>query len=1003
MITKAIKFCFLLAGCLVLLGNSTNGLYKLNRVITVRDGLPQSYVSGVFQDEKGFLWVSTLNGLGRYDGRQFKHHQQTATDTGGISGNIILHLLYTGNNEALLCYMDGRIDRFNTITGKVTHLWRNKAFEIFAGETNFFRTLVSNHKGYCWMMSGDGGVFEINLEKTSVRHFFVPASKGHEPVLGISTMNDSLLMLGKSSLFVYHTGDKRITVRPYPFGSIEMFKMAPDNVYSPGVRKNGDLIIADAGGIKIWNPASNIFQSVPFTRRYSPGKLTAEFDRSGNYYFELDTGIAVLGPDNSLLKWPREDRQAKGIPTSIYVDRSGVLWVGTNGFGLRQYNFSKAGLPGYENHRSFVRDVLIQAGIAPQLINRTFLSNSVPFANRTTTYKDAIWVADAYRYRSEPQLVLCKSGNVSVKTFRNAQSSKKELAHAILFLTTTKQGGLWAIDQKYQLLQFDEQGQTFRLFPAAVIGRGEEINGLVTDDGKSFYISTNKGLCRYNIMSGKTEVLTSFLPTKELMHIANDPVSPQTLWIGTLSYGMIRFDKETKQVTVFSTATGLPNNTIYSILPVTDSILWCSSNKGIFAFNKNNEQVRSFTSRDGLTDDEFNRYYYMKLPGGELAFGGPLGYTVFDPLQLANDTFDPQISVTDLTVMNLPAAGIANGDGILHLRYDQNFITAVFAAMEFDFPEKLQYRYRLDGLDKDWVLIGNDNKAAYTSLPPGEYMLQLNATNTAGKWSSNTTRIKISISPPFWKTWWFYVLISLAVTGMLYSFLKMRIISIKKAQAQELLFEKKAIELHAAALRAQMNPHFIFNCLNSIKALIQEKHNKEAVTYLTTFSVLIRRQLNNTRNEISLQDELETCKLYLKLEAMRFDDRISFDITVDEDEQLMQTPVPPLILQPIIENAIIHGLLPAENGGQVKIKVYRDDIYCVCEIEDNGIGRAAAQINKQNSSRLHQSEGIHLLQERITMHNRINPDTGSLETIDLFKPGGEPAGTLVIIKFNLSI
>jgi sensor histidine kinase YesM len=244
--------------------------------------------------------------------------------------------------------------------------------------------------------------------------------------------------------------------------------------------------------------------------------------------------------------------------------------------------------------------------------------------------------------------------------------------------------------------------------------------------------------------------------------------------------------------------------------------------------------------------------------------------------------------------------------------------------------------------------------------------------------------------------------IAVLVLMAIYLFLSVRIRSVKRAHAQKLQFEREAVKLHAMALRARMNPHFIFNCLNSIKALIQEKQDKKAIDYLTTFVTLIRKQLNNTNNEISLQDELETCRLYLELEAMRFDGRIGWQIHVD-DELLGQASIPPLTLQPIVENAVVHGLLPREEGGQVRIRVYRDGPFVSCEIEDNGIGRAAAAVYQQKSSRLHQSKGLHLLEERITVHNRLNQGFSSLQTTDLFGPDGSASGTRVIIQFNTEL
>ncbi len=531
---------------------------------------------------------------------------------------------------------------------------------------------------------------------------------------------------------------------------------------------------------------------------------------------------------------------------------------------------------------------------------------------------------------------------------------------------------------------------------------GEELNGMTADGESAFYITTTRNLIRADTL-GRTEELTSLLPSKELLTVSKDHDNGNILWIGTLSDGLIRLDKTTRQARVFSMATGLPNNTIYSILEGSDHQLWCSSNKGIFAFNKQLHTARSFTSGNGLIDNEFNRFYYMALPGGDLAFGGPMGYTIFHPSKLETDNFDPPITLTGMEVINRPRQDtLLSTLSDMHLRYDQNSITAAFAAMQFDFPEKLQYRHRLEGFDKTWVLTGNENKAYYTSLPPGSYTLLLNASNTDGKWSQQVRRIRIVIDPPFWRTWWFYSVVVLLAGLLVYLLLRQRISSLKKAYRQQLQFERKAMELQAMALRARMNPHFIFNCLNSIKALIQEKENKKAIDYLTSFVTLIRKQLSHTSNKMTLQEELDTCRLYLRLEAMRFDGRIAYEFDIADNVQPEQVMVPPLILQPVIENAVVHGLIPVEEGGLVSIRVYREGQYIVCSVEDNGIGRAASAAHRRSSSRLHESEGVRMLEERIFIHNRLNECSGSLETIDLYE-AGQPCGTRVILKFDTGL
>jgi ligand-binding sensor domain-containing protein len=1014
MVRRVLKFLLFFAMAYDRLDGLAAQTPDISRIWTVKDGLPQSFISGMCQDNDGFLWIATLNGFCRCDGRTFKYYRHTYADGGAIGGNIILQLFDAGNDQLLLCYMDGRIELFNTVTEGVTPLWKDKTFDVLRPEAPYFKSLIHDDRGICWMMADDGGIFRLDLSGHSVTHFTLPGLQLHEPVLGLCYRRNSLLLFTKTELSVRDSTGRQVKAIPYPFRSLNTFGTAGVMVYSPGIRDNGDLIIPDSGGIKIWNIEKGFSMTVPFPRIKRRSRLIAQFDQAGNYYFESDDGMYLLRPDNRLIKWPLPDPAVEGLLTSICIDQSGVLWAGTNGYGLRQYNLSMTGMHGYRDRSTFVIDVLSHYGSSPSPARtpETFLNRSVAFANRCVSFKDSIWIVDVNQLQASPTLALFTHNRVSVLTFHNEEARSENPAlrkapqaqhelHKIIFLAFTRKGSLWGIDQHFFLVRFDLRRHSFRVFPRPVqLDPGEELNGMTADGESSFYITTTQNLVRADTL-GQTDRLTSLLPTKELLTVSKDHDDDNILWIGTLSDGLIRLDRTTRQTQVFSIATGLPNNTIYSVVEGDDHRLWCSSNKGIFAFDKQLHSARSFTSRDGLIDDEFNRFYYISLPDGHLAFGGPMGYTIFDPLELKTDNFDPSIVLTGLSIINRPRQyALLRTLSELDLPHDQNSITAEFAAMQFDFPEKLQYRYMLEGFDKTWVLAGNENKAYYTSLPPGNYTLLLNASNTSGKWSSHIRRIRIMITPPFWQTWWFYTTVLLFLGLLVYSFLQLRIRRLKKAHRQQLHFERQAMELHAMALRARMNPHFIFNCLNSIKALIQEKEDKKAISYLTSFVVLIRKQLNNTSDRISLREELDTCRLYLQLEAMRFDGRIAYEFDIADTVQPEQIMVPPLILQLVVENAVVHGLIPLEEGGLVRIGVYREGRYTICSIEDNGIGRVASGANRRRSSPLHESRGVQMLEERIRIHNRLNERAGSIGIADLYGPGGQPSGTRVILKFD---
>jgi LytS/YehU family sensor histidine kinase len=225
--------------------------------------------------------------------------------------------------------------------------------------------------------------------------------------------------------------------------------------------------------------------------------------------------------------------------------------------------------------------------------------------------------------------------------------------------------------------------------------------------------------------------------------------------------------------------------------------------------------------------------------------------------------------------------------------------------------------------------------------------------------------------------------------------------SIRREEKEKARIKIQMLELEAYALRAQMNPHFIFNCLNSIKSLIQQHDEVKSVTYLTTFSKLIRTLFNNAdKKEISLFDEIETCKLYLQLEAMRFDAKFSYSVNVDENTDLKSIQVPALIIQPFIENAIWHGIVPRKSSGHVSLNVVKK--YSVIEIiiDDDGIGRESSQQNKSTGGLAHQSKGVNLTQSRLELNNLLQQRQAKLEIIDKKDENGKATGTTVMIKIK---
>ncbi len=210
------------------------------------------------------------------------------------------------------------------------------------------------------------------------------------------------------------------------------------------------------------------------------------------------------------------------------------------------------------------------------------------------------------------------------------------------------------------------------------------------------------------------------------------------LWISSLNAGIVKLNKNTGRIQTFDRQKGLLDNAVYCMLQDSLGNLWCSSNSGIFRFDTKKYQSKKFFSADGAPDIEFNRYHCLRLPDGSFSFAGSEKYTVFNANEFASDTFNPVIAITDLKVNNKEARIPVLSSNLKNItfKYDQNFITVEFSALEYKQPEQTEYRYMLSGIDKDWVYSGTRNIAQYTNLSPGKYVLYLSATNASGKWSS---------------------------------------------------------------------------------------------------------------------------------------------------------------------------------------------------------------------------------------------------------------------------
>ncbi len=362
-------------------------------------------------------------------------------------------------------------------------------------------------------------------------------------------------------------------------------------------------------------------------------------------------------------------------------------------------------------------------------------------------------------------------------------------------------------------------------------------------------------------------------------------------------------------------------------------------------------------------------------------------------------TTDSTQYIPEIPFVHITGVRINQRDTLLQalyqLDYSQQFIQIHFVGLIKNSPSAMQYKYRIN-TSEEWKYSSSPT-ATYSSLKPGEYAFTVFAMSDDGIWSETPAIVTFIIRPPFWQTPTFYVfmLVFMVITiASAWGIIQYRK---KKARRNREEMQKRILQSELQALRAQMNPHFTFNTLSSIQNFIHSKNTDDAVVYLSKFAKLMRSIMDNSRKPlVSLSSELTALELYMQLEQVRLDNKFSFSIHTDADIESETEEIPPMLLQPYVENAIWHGVTHKEGPGHIAITVSKKPGMLVCSIVDNGIGReASAAINRQKAG--HNSKGMSITKERLTIINAMHNSPLSVTIIDLKDKDSKPAGTRVEI------
>lgn len=387
--------------------------------------------------------------------------------------------------------------------------------------------------------------------------------------------------------------------------------------------------------------------------------------------------------------------------------------------------------------------------------------------------------------------------------------------------------------------------------------------------------------------------------------------------------------------------------------------------KGIVIYT--NGQVRLIDEEQGLTNKIITS---SQFEGAILSLGTPDGYYTIDLKKyLATPNTTPQLKVSGVEVNYTPLAKnnfawFKYNSSVLNLPYDKNTVSISFEPQQVALSNKLVYRYKLEGMpNAKWSNWDTSKTINLTYLPAGKYSVQVEVKDFNLGTLSLTHLLKIIINPPFWKSWWFIMGISILILVFSITIIKRRILRITRQEKAKGKVQKRLAETKMEALQSQMNPHFIFNAMNSIQNFILDNNVDDAMMYMGEFSKLIRQTLHNSAKiRISLEDEIHYLELYIKLENLRFNDRIAVHIHIDETVDVSAIGIPPMLIQPFVENAFVHAFNSKSLNPQLQISFQLESDFLVCEIKDNGKGMPTSKSNG-----LSQSRGIQLVRERLSL------------------------------------
>ncbi len=979
------------------------------RAYTIKDGLPQSKVYDIVQDEEGYLWIGTHgSGLCRFDGDTF----QVWNENKGLLSNYIYSLyyandiLYIGTRDGLSIKTKNNFLNFKS--PQINQIYRFNDYTFLATKKGIYK-LSKNNRLKKIAINNEIDSSSVNSIVYEDAFFWLATSSGLWKIAAINTADKETEKIETNNFTSLTVYNKKMYAATFDDGTFvidlndkeeAILIKEPLRINSISIQNNNELWIAtDNDGVSIIDTKTNLLKRQLNTNNglAVPHVQKVIKDKQENIWIATSGGGFYKFFQNSFKHYNKESGLKGNRIHAVHYTKDGV-WLSNSELGLVLINLK--GIHSIPKYKNF---------------------SEVKIKTITSDKKGNIWAGSdgrgiLYREAIEKHTVIIDSSdsfNVKIDSISHPVIKNHVINTDTGFpsdwIRSIKiyNNSIWAATDSKGIIKFNYYSENDSLNIEKIYGQKEGINDieiktLAKDNNDRLWYASQNGHMGY-IKNNKVTHLGEVL--NEQVSIGTLLFKNNKLFIGTAGRGIWwSYINETPNFRKLKGSKQLYSENIYQLIFDNKNYLWAGTEQGVnkIELNENTEiiDVFHFGRNDGFLGVETCLNAVDKDNEGRLWFGTTYGLTRCETTNNEVSVETPNIYFKSIEVANktldtLNLKSWTNHNKVLQLKPEQNQVSFSYKTIDIDHPKGIQYRYKLN--DSKWSHWSNINTQNFSDLAYGKYLFSVQARNY--RWEESAPiYFRFYIETPLYKKSGFQWLIFSLFGGFVLLFAMLYIQKLKRKNKEEherLQMKNHLLTLEQKALRLQMNPHFIFNVLNGIKAMANNKPKKMNIT-INSFATLLRETLINSRKEkISLDQEIKTLKHYIEVEKLMTTKCFNYTITINSDFNPEEIIIPPMLIQPFVENAIRHGILKGNKKGELSITFKTSDRYLHCFISDNGIGIYQSQKTKPKTD--HQSMALKVTKERL---ESITGE-GALTISEIKNTNGNINGTLINFKIPL--